>query len=255
QAARLLQVGEHGEGRHLGERALALDGGEVVDALGPAADPRGAEAPGGRVAEDRHGVTADVDRRGDRGDHLVPAEDAPVPGGPVATGGDPAGDRGATPAARLGIAEDADGVAADVDRRGDRGDHLVATQDAPGARGAVATGRDARLHHRAPTAAGEGDAEDADGVAADVDRRGDRGDHLVATQDAPGARGAVATGRDAALHHRTATAAGEDVAEDADGVAADVDRRGDRGDHLVATQDAPGARGAVATGRDARLVL
>src|SRR5690606_32368696 len=98
-------------------------------------------------------------------------------------------------------------------------------------------------------------AEYAAGFGADVDRRGDRGDHLVATQDAPGARGAVATGRDAALHHRTATAAGEDVAEDADGVAADVDRRGDRGDHLVATQGAPGARGAVAAGRDARLVL
>src|SRR5690606_15629013 len=206
-------------------------------------------------------------------------------------------------------AEDADGVAADVDRRGDRGDHLVATQDAPGARGAVATGRDARLvldrgddhlaaaARRVPPvgvmplggrdvalvplprgglalapplavaageppaalavavvdrpalaladlgaalAAGEGVAEHRDRRAADVDRRGDRGDHLVATQDALAPGGAVATGRDtpaARSGRRPALAPGEGVAEHRDRRAADVDRRGDRGDHLVATQD------------------
>src|SRR5690606_35020501 len=199
------------------------------------------------------------------------AEDRPPARGTVATrtGTGPALatalDRGATLAPGLGAARHRDGGAAHVHRRGDRGHHLVAAEDRPPARSAVATraragtALAAALDRGAALAGRVGAAEDRDRVTADVHRRGDRRDHLVAAEDRPPARGAVATrvrGR-VALDDRAAVGPRLGPTEDADGVAADVDREGDRQAHLVAAADrvvavGVGERGAAAgEGHDA----
>src|SRR5690606_17880717 len=147
------------------------------------------DAPRGRLADDPHGGTAHVHRRVDRHLELVAAQDAVITVGAVAAGAAAAAlvpYGRAAPAARVGAADQGDGVAAGVHGEIDRSVDLVPTQDAVAAGGAVGAAATATavLDRGAAPGAGLRIADDADGVAADVDRQGDRDVDLVAAQDA-----------------------------------------------------------------------
>src|SRR5690606_16733687 len=246
RAADVDRRGDRGDHLVATQGALAPGGAVATGRDTPAARSgrRPALAPGEGVAEHRDRRAADVDRRGDRGDHLVATQDALAPGGAVATGRDtPAARTGRRPALAVGLrpAEDRDRGAAGVDRRADRGDHLVAAQDALAPGGAVATGR-GTLPGRAglgpALAPGVRLAEERDRVAADVDRGSDRRVHLVAAQDALAPGGPVARAPAAADGGgRAAVGEGLRVAADAHRVAADVDREIDGEVDLVAATD------------------
>src|SRR5690606_36933371 len=93
-------------------------GGDVLPrvALALVLDLRPADAPRGRLTDDRHGVTAHVHRRVERHLELVAAQNAVVAVGAVAAGAVaalvPYGR--AALAARVGAADQGDGVAAGV---------------------------------------------------------------------------------------------------------------------------------------------
>src|SRR5690606_8431729 len=175
--------------------------------------------------------------------------------------------RGAAPAARERLSQQADGVAADVDRRVDRRHDLVPAQDD------VATGGDvprrtalAAVLDLRPADTPRGRlADDPHGGTAHVHRRVDRHHDLVPTQDAVTTGGDVGPGGaphvgaavvvPAVGDLRAADAAGESAADHGHGVAAHVHRRVDRRDHLVTAEDAVATGGGVPPGTALAAVL